>query len=91
MKVTLSKAGTVNMILEECKIRNLSVNLLVNNAGIGSSGEFVKNSLELEMLQLNNASLVALCHLFLPDMIKNKNGSIINVASLAALQGNKQQ
>lgn len=82
----LSKAGTVNMIFEECKIRNLSVNMLVNNAGIGSSGVFVKNSLEseLEMLQLNNASLVALCHLFLPDMIKNENGSIINVASLAA-------
>lgn len=64
MKVTLSKAGTVNMILEECKIRNLSVNLLVNNAGIGSSGEFVKNSLELEMLQLNNASLVSLSFVF---------------------------
>lgn len=82
----LSKLDAAKLVFEESNNRNLSVTLLVNNAGIGSSGEFVKNNLqsELDMLQLNNASLVALCHLFLPEMIKNKNGSIINVASLAA-------
>ena len=82
----LSKPYASNLIFEECKKRNLSVGMLVNNAGIGSSGEFINNDLqsELAMLQLNNASLVALCHLFLPDMIKNTRGSIINVASMAA-------
>ncbi|MCF2446785.1 SDR family oxidoreductase [Dyadobacter sp. CY345] len=82
----LSKPDAAKLVFEESNNRNFSVTLLVNNAGIGSSGEFSKNNLQLEldMLQLNNASLVALCHLFLPDMIKNKNGSIINVASLAA-------
>ncbi|MBE9461976.1 SDR family NAD(P)-dependent oxidoreductase [Dyadobacter subterraneus] len=82
----LSRPDSSNAVFEESKKRNLSVTMLVNNAGIGSSGEFVRNNLqsELSMLQLNNASLVALCHLFLPDMIKSKSGSIINVASLAA-------
>lgn len=73
-------------IYQESKKKNVSINILVNNAGIGSSGEFVKNSLksEMEILRVNNASMVALCHLFLPDMISNKNGSIINVGSMAS-------
>lgn len=82
----LSKPETAYYVFEEAKKRNLSVNVLVNNAGIGSSGEFVNNNLqsELEMLQLNNSSLVALCHLFLPEMKNNKNGTIINVGSMAS-------
>ena len=65
---------------------NLSVDILVNNAGIGSSGEFLKNDLrsEIEILQVNNLAMVSLCHLFLPNMVKSKNGSIINVGSLAS-------
>lgn len=82
----LSKPNVAKEVFDESKKRNLSVTLLVNNAGIGSSGEFIKNNLqsELDMIYLNNVSLVALCHLYLPEMIKNKKGSIINVASLAA-------
>lgn len=82
----LNKPDTPKYIYEACKKNNLLVNMLVNNAGVGSSGEFVKNDLqsELEILQINNASLVALCHLFLPNMIINKNGNIINVGSMAS-------
>ncbi|GAB3920519.1 SDR family NAD(P)-dependent oxidoreductase [Larkinella terrae] len=82
----LSKPEAAGQIYEECRKKKLTVTLLINNAGIGSSGEFVKNDrqAELEMLQLNNASLVALCHLFLPNMIASRKGGIINVASLAA-------
>ncbi len=82
----LSKPEAVNYVFEEAKKKNLSVNILVNNAGIGSSGEFVNNNLqsELEMLQLNNSSLVALCHLFLPEMKSNKSGNIINIGSMAS-------
>ncbi|MBI1185065.1 SDR family NAD(P)-dependent oxidoreductase [bacterium] len=82
----LSKPDTPNFIYQESKKKNVFVDILVNNAGVGSSGEFVKNNLqsELEILQINNASMVALCHLFLPDMVSNKNGSIINVGSMAS-------
>ncbi|WP_430402277.1 SDR family NAD(P)-dependent oxidoreductase [Fluviicola sp.] len=82
----LEKPETANVIFEETAKRKLTVNVLINNAGRGSSGEFYKNALQsdLDMLQMNNSSLVALCRLFLPDMIQKKNGSIINVASLAA-------
>lgn len=82
----LSKPDAANYVFEEAQKKNIFVNTLVNNAGIGSSGEFVNNNLksELEMLQLNNASLVALCHLFLPEMKNNKSGNIINVGSMAS-------
>ncbi|GAB3793831.1 SDR family oxidoreductase [Spirosoma humi] len=82
----LSKPDAAGQVYDECRQKKLTVTLLVNNAGIGSSGEFVKNDLQAEsaMLQVNNASLVALCHLFLPGMIASKKGGIINVASLAA-------
>lgn len=82
----LSQPNGPQKILAEAGKKNLSVNVLVNNAGIGSSGEFAKNKLqhELEMLQLNNSSMIALCHIFLPAMIKDRSGSIINIGSMAS-------
>jgi uncharacterized protein len=82
----LSKPGSAHRVFEESKEMGLFVHMLVNNAGMGSSGEFAKNDLqtELDILQLNNASLVALCHLFLPEMIHNKKGNIVNVGSMAS-------
>lgn len=82
----LSKPDAPNYIYRECKKNNFLVNTLVNNAGVGSSGEFVKNDLqsELQILRTNNEALVSLCHLFLPDMIINRSGNIINVGSMAS-------
>jgi uncharacterized protein len=73
-------------IFEETQKRNWAIDLLINNAGIGSGGEFSQLSLkdELALLQLNNAALVAMTHLFLPQMQARKSGTIINVASMAA-------
>ena len=82
----LSIAGTAEEIFEEAQKRGLKVSVLINNAGIGSGGEFSALTLqsELALIQLNISSLVALTHLFLPDMQKRKKGTIINVASMAA-------
>ncbi|HEY0298383.1 MAG TPA: SDR family oxidoreductase [Arachidicoccus sp.] len=82
----LSKPEAAKLIYETTLKLGLSVDVLVNNAGRGSSGEFYKNDLagELEMIQLNDSSLVALCHYFLKDMIARKSGTVINVASMIA-------
>lgn len=82
----LSKADTAQHIFEEAQRRGLNVTMLINNAGIGSGGEFSTLTLksELDLIQLNISSLVALTHLFLPPMQKRKDGAIINVASMAA-------
>ena len=76
------------LLLEEAGKRGLEIEMLINNAGFGSMGDFVKLDLdrELEMIQLNVRSLVDLTHRFLGPMRERKRGAIINVASTAAFQ-----
>src|SRR6267143_3220415 len=75
-------------LYEEAEKRGLTIDLLINNAGFGSMGEFSKLDLarELNMIDLNIKSLVDLTHRFLGPMIERKQGAIINVASTAAFQ-----
>lgn len=75
-------------LFEETKRRGLDVEMLINNAGFGSMGDFVKLDLEreLEMIDLNIKALVALTHFFLGPMRERGSGSIINVASTAGFQ-----
>jgi short-subunit dehydrogenase len=76
-------------LFEETKKRDLEIEMLINNAGFGSMGEFVKLDIdrELEMIQLNVRAVVDLTHRFLGPMRERKRGTIINVASTAAFQG----
>jgi len=82
----LSKQGTAGQVFAETQQRGLEIDMLINNAGIGSGGQFSELSLssELALLQLNISSLVALTHLFLPQMQQRKSGTVINVASVAS-------
>lgn len=82
----LSLPHSATEILGELKKENIHIDILINNAGVGLQGFFAETSLkkELNMLQLNIVSLTELTKLLLPDMIKNKYGKILNVASVAA-------
>jgi short-subunit dehydrogenase len=84
----LSQSDAPARLLAETRERNLEIDLLINNAGFGSMGEFAKLDLarELNMIDLNVRSLVELTHLFLPPMRERKRGAIINVASTASFQ-----
>jgi short-subunit dehydrogenase len=84
----LSQPESPARLLEETRARNLEIDLLINNAGFGSMGEFGQLDLarELNMIDLNVRSLVELTHLFLQPMRERKRGSIINVASTASFQ-----
>jgi len=64
------------------------VELLVNNAGIGSYGAFAELPVEreLEMVDLNVRALVALTGHFLPQMISRGRGGILQVASTTSFQ-----
>src|SRR5882724_166608 len=75
-------------LFEEAEKRGLAVELLVNNAGFGSFGDFSKADLarELNMIDLNIKALVELTYRFLQPMRERKQGAIINVASTAAFQ-----
>src|SRR6266576_5613989 len=75
-------------LFEEAEKRGLSIDLLVNNAGFGSFGDFSKADLarELNMIDLNIKALVELTYRFLKPMRERKQGAIINVASTAGFQ-----
>ncbi|MGL4739504.1 MAG: SDR family NAD(P)-dependent oxidoreductase [Sarcina sp.] len=82
----LSKKSSAKELYNCIKDLNLTVNILVNNAGFGSMGKFIDLDLDtqLEMIELNILTLTKLTHLFLQDMRKLKKGKILNIASLAA-------
>ena len=75
-------------LFEETEKHGLEVDWLINNAGIGSMGDFARLELEseLKMIDLNISVLVALTHRYLPQMRAHKNGVIINVSSAAGFQ-----
>jgi len=64
------------------------VDVLVNNAGFGTSGPFVAHDpkRDTEQVRVNCEAVVTLTHAFLPAMIKRGRGGIINVASTAGMQ-----
>jgi uncharacterized protein len=66
----------------------LSVDVLINNAGFGLYGLFdtLDSERERQEILLDVASVVDLTHRFLPHMLAQKSGTIINVASTAAFQ-----
>lgn len=68
--------------------RGLQVDVLINNAGFGSFGEFKDTSLrtEVDMIQVNITALTHLTKLVLPGMLARKRGRILNVASTAGFQ-----
>ena len=76
-------------LFEETQKRELEIEMLINNAGYGSMGDFARLDLdrELEMIQLNVRAVVDLTHRFLGPMRERKRGTIINVASTAGFQG----
>lgn len=65
-----------------------SIDLLINNAGIGDYGDFVESdrAFQLKTVQLNIATIVDLTHRFLPGMRQRRTGGVINLSSVAAFQ-----
>lgn len=83
----LSQASAAGEIKQKLGA-NRSVDILINNAGFGTSGKFTELPLEgeIDMIEVNVTSLVRLTHMLLPGMIAKKAGRIMNVASTAGFQ-----
>ena len=66
----------------------LTIDVLVNNAGVGRRGAFVQLPLDdqLRMMTLNMLSLTTLTGLLVPGMLKRGRGGVLNVGSTAAFQ-----
>lgn len=62
-----------------------NVDVLINNAGFGTFGEFTKTDLdkEISLINTNITALHILTKLYLKDMQEKNKGNILNVASIA--------
>lgn len=80
--------GGPQQILRELSDRGLTVDLLVNNAGAGDAGAFLRRPLEpqLRTIELNVNGLLALTHAIGGELVARGSGGIINVASVAGFQ-----
>ncbi len=65
-----------------------TVDILINNAGLGLFGEFVKVPWENthQMLEIDMIAVSHLTHLFLPGMLERKFGYILFISSIGAFQ-----
>ena len=84
--IDLSKKEECIKLYENTK--NIEIDLLINNAGFGTFGEFSKTDLEKEvnLINTNITAVHILTKLYLKDMIKRNKGHILNVASIAGME-----
>ncbi|EED36924.1 oxidoreductase, short chain dehydrogenase/reductase family [Luminiphilus syltensis NOR5-1B] len=81
----LSEAGSVEKIVRELAQRGLSIDFLVNNAGIAGPNLITDRDwpAQRDFFQLMMTSVAELCHHLIPPMIERGFGRVVNVASVA--------
>ena len=81
--ICMDLADAQNCINLYRKVKDIDI--LINNAGFGTFGDFTKTDLvtELNMINLNVCAVHTLSKLYLADMCEKNNGYILNVASIA--------
>lgn len=86
--VDLANENAAETIFDWVMHNNISINILINNAGYGLSGSFEKYTANAyaEMMKVNMISLVKLTSLFLPMLKQQERSYILNISSAAAYQ-----
>lgn len=88
LAVDLSSPDSPQAVFDFCANEKMTVETLVNNAGIGFGGEFGESDInrQMKIIHVNISALTQLTGLFLPPMMLRRSGRILNVASTAAFQ-----
>lgn len=88
VSIDLSETGAGQKLLTEIAKTGVTVDLLVNNAGVGQIGDIETTNPDAiqRLLQLNICTLTDLTYRVLPGMLERGSGAIINVSSVAAFQ-----
>jgi short-subunit dehydrogenase len=88
VEADLSRSDGAEGLYNAVRGLGLQVDVLVNNAGIGVYGDFVRETnlaAEVEMIQVNAVAAVQLTKLFLKEMVARGSGKVLFTASLASL------
>jgi uncharacterized protein len=88
LPLDLSLSDAVPRLMTFLADRAITVDLLVNNAGVGWTGPFLdqpEESIE-QIIALNVRALVGLTRALVPGMIERGRGGVINVVSTSAFQ-----
>lgn len=86
--IDLAKQGAAVSLYDAIKADGIRIEVLVNNAGIGTIGATEKIAVAEDetLMVLNMMTPVTLTKLFLKEMYEQKHGSILNVCSTGAFQ-----
>ncbi len=82
----LTKSDAAYQIFNLVDNRKLNIDILINNAGFGYSKLFLESNIkeQEQMMQLNIMTLTLITRLIGAEMLKKRQGKIVNVASVAA-------
>jgi short-subunit dehydrogenase len=88
LAVDLGQPHATKKIFDWCQEKNYTVNILVNNAGYGLSGDFesYQAAEQIDMMLVNMIAPVSLISLFLPQLKKQDKSYILNIGSSSAYQ-----
>ena len=86
IETDLSLEESTYSIWNQCRILGAEINIMINNAGIGSYKFFDQSTLTeiLHLMKVNNESLVLLTHQFISQLRNNSTYYLLNVASMAS-------
>jgi len=86
MKMDLTTPHSAEKIYNWSREKDLTVGILINNAGKGHLGCFTDydHTFYEKMVRLNVESVVLLTRLFLPEMKKQESAYILNLGSIAS-------
>ena len=93
IKLDVTSRDDIKNCFNHLKSEGLLPNILINNAGITSDQIFLrmKDDDWDNVIETNLTGTYNLTKAFIKNMVKNKNGRIINISSVSGLMGNAGQ
>ena len=93
IQLDVTSRDDIKACFGDLKNRGLLPNILINNAGITSDQLFLrmKDSDWDNVINTNLNGVFNLSKIFIKNMVKNRNGRIINISSISGLMGNPGQ
>jgi uncharacterized protein len=90
LPMDLMQSGVGERLRNELGARSIEVTGVVNNAGFANLGLFHEIALPafMEEIAVDVSSVVEISHAFMPELRQRGDGFLLNVASMAAYQGN---